>query len=446
MIALLLARHFEEAGLAEKAIRYLHLAAEQAMRISANTEAIGHLTRALSLLQTVPATVERDQLELRLQVGLGTATIVAYGWSALGVRTALDRARDLCRAAETAHSIVPVLRGLYTHYHALAEHQTAYELAQQLYALAQEDKDPAHLLMAHHALGQSQVEMGHAVAARDTLETGLAYHDPEQYRILAYTYGEEHGISSRCHLAFCLLALGYPDQALLPLQEALALAEELGHPHILAYTLCGLGAVHLLRRDSQQAQRSSESAIDICVEKGIPFWQAMATINHGHGLSMQGRTGEGIGEATQGLLAYRAIGASVLQTLYLAQLADMHLMAGQVDAGLARVSEGLAAASETDERCVEAELYRLRGELLRRQGDETEAEADWHRALAVARQQQARLWELRATMSLCRLWRDQGKRAKAREMLADIYGWFTEGFNTLDLQEVKALLAELADL
>lgn len=160
---------------------------------------------------------------------------------------------------------------------------------------------------------------------------------------------------------------------------------------------------------------------------------------------MQGRANEGIAEASQGLSACRAIGASMLQTLYLAQLADMHLMAGQVDAGLARVSEGLAAVSESDERCKEAELYRLRTELLRRRGDETEAEADLHQALAVARAQQAKMWEPRAALSLCRLWRDQGKRDEARRMLAEIYGWFTEGFDTPDLIEAKALLEELAE-
>jgi predicted ATPase len=298
--------------------------------------------------------------------------------------------------------------------------------------------------MAHHALGQTLVEMGDYVAARDTLGQGLAYHNPEQYRTLAYLYGEEHGVQSRLHLALSLFGLGYPDQARAHGREALALAEALAHPHVLAMTLYALSTFHLFRREIHAAQVAAERALALCNEKGIPFWQATASINHGHALAMQGHTMEGIAEAMQGLSAYRSLGASVLQTVYLSQLADMHLMAGQLDAGLALVSEGLAAANETDERCVEAELYRLRAELLRKQGCEAEAEADLQRALAVARTQQTRMWELRAAMSLSRLWRDAGKRGEAHRMLVDLYDWFTEGLDTLDLREAKALLAELA--
>jgi predicted ATPase len=199
-IAVQLGRHFEEAGLAEKAIHYLGLAGEGAMRVSANTEAIGHLAKALILLQTLPATAERDQMELPLQMALATATIITCGWAAPGVQAALDRARELCRSVESTPRLIPVLRGLYTHYHARAEHRVAYELAEQLFTLAQKAQDPASQLMAYQALGQSQIEMGDFVTGRDTLERGLAYHDPEQCRTLAYLYGEENGISCRLNL------------------------------------------------------------------------------------------------------------------------------------------------------------------------------------------------------------------------------------------------------
>jgi predicted ATPase len=183
--------------------------------------------------------------------------------------------------------------------------------------------------------------------------------------------------------------------------------------------------------------------IALCAEKGIPFWQTVASINHGYALTSQGCLGEGIAEASQALAIYRAIGANVLQTLYLTLLAGMHLMAGQVDAGLVVVDEGLAAVAETDEHIVEAELHRLRAELLSRQAREAEAEADLCQALAIAQGQQARMWQLRATVSLCRLWRKQGKPAEAHRILAEIYGWFTEGFDTPDLVEARALLTEL---
>jgi predicted ATPase len=444
-IAVQLGRHFEEAGLFEKAVEYLGLAGERAMRVSANTEAIGHLNRALALLDRLPETAERDRMELGLQVGLGTATIVARGWSAPGVRAALDRARELCRGAESTPQLIPALRGLYTHYHALAEHRAAYELAEQLLVLAQQAEDRASLLMAHHALGQSQAQLGDLVAARDTLEHGLTYHDPEQYRVLAYLYGEEHGISSRLMLTLSLFALGYPDQALTCTREGLALAEALGHRHVLAYTLYGISSAHVLRRETQAALVFANRALAICDERGIPFWQATASINRGHCLAMQGRPGEGIAEASRALSAYRSIGARVLQTVYLAMLAEMHLAAGQVDGGLEAVGEGLVAARETGERCAEAELYRLRAELRRLQGREAQAETDLRRALEVARGQQARSWELRVTMSLSRLWQGQGRQEEARDMLAGIYGWFTEGFDTPDLQEARALLEEPAE-
>jgi predicted ATPase len=205
--------------------------------------------------------------------------------------------------------------------------------------------------------------------------------------------------------------------------------------------------LHLWRRESQAALEFAEKAIALCKEKRIPFWQPGASINHGHALVLQGRTGEGISEALQGLSAYRSMGASVLQTIYLAQLAEMHLLAGQVDPGLGALEEALAAASETGERCMEAELFRLRAALQRAQRAqryEARAEANLGRALEIARAQQARMWELRATMSLSRLWHSQGKQHAALQTLAAIYGWFTEGFDTPDLQEARALLEELA--
>jgi predicted ATPase len=443
-IAAQLGRHFREAGLAERAIHYLRLAGERAMQVSANTEAIGYLAEALALLQTLPASDHRDQLELSLQMGLGTATIVSQGWSVPGVRAALDRARALCHGADRTPQLIPVLRGLYTHYHALAEHHIAFELAQQLVALARETNDPANLLIAFHALGQSLGEMGDLVAARHTLERALAYHDPEQYRVLAYLYGEEHGISSRISLMLNLCLLGYPDQALARAYEALALAETLGHPHVLAYTLYTTSSLHLLRRETGAALELAEKDIALCTEQGIPFWLAAVHINHGHVLAMQGSPSEGIAEATQALSAYRSIGANVLQTAYLMLLAEMYGLAGQVDAGLAAAKEGLTAASDTGERIMEAELHRLKAELLRMQGREDHAETELQRALTIARAQQARLWELRTTLSLARLWRDQGKHKQARQMLADVYGWFTEGFDTPDLQDARALLEELA--
>jgi predicted ATPase len=444
-IAAQLGRHFQEAGLTEKAIKYLHLAAERAIQMSANTEAVGHYAAALDLLRTLPATPERDQLELPLQMGLGTAMIVARGWSAPGVREALDRACALSRGAESAPQLFNALRGLYTHYNARAAHRDAFELAQQLMALAQETQEPASLLMAHHALGQTLAETGEYVAARETLERGLIYYDPEQYRSLAYFYGEDHGISSRLNLMMSLSVLGYADQGLARGQEAASLAEALAHPHVLAYARFAVSSAHVLRREYQAALAIADEVIALCDERGIPFWRATAVINRGYALAMLGRTSEGISELSQALATYRSMGGRVYQTLFLALLAEAYIVAGQVGDGLEAVAEALAAADATGEHAVDAELYRLRAQLQRMQGRDSEAEADLHRALDVARSQEARWLELRAALSLSRLWRDQGEQGEAHRMLADVYSWFTEGFDTPDLQEAKALLGELAD-
>jgi len=238
--------------------------------------------------------------------------------------------------------------------------------------------------------------------------------------------------------------LGYPDQALERLRMALDVTEALAYPPMLAGELYAITFVHLLRREGQPAEVLAERGITLCDAKGIPFWRAVLSINHAHALALQGRVRDGIAEGMRSLAAYRDMGGRLFGPYLLSQVAEMHLLADQVEAGLAVVAEGLAAVDDTGEGKVEAELYRLRAELLASQGHEAEAETDWQRALAVACRQQTRSFELRATLGLCRLWRRQGKRDDARRMLAGIYGWFTEGFDTPDLQEARALLEELA--
>jgi tetratricopeptide (TPR) repeat protein len=442
-IAVQLGRHFDEAGLTEKAIFYLRLAAERAMRVSANIEAIDHLTRALDLLQTLPASAEHDRLELPLQIGLAAATSIAHG-PLPSVQAALDRARELCCGTECSVQLIPVLRQLYLHHHARADHRGAYALAKELLSLVEQTADPVSRVMAYGALGQTQVQLGDIVAGRDTLERGLAYYNPERFRDLAYLYGEEFGVTASAYLGVALFLLGYPDQGLARMRKALDITEALAHPHVMAMALYAITFLHLLRREGQPAEVLAERGITLCDAKGIPLWRAVLSINHAHALTLQGRVREGIAEGPRSLAAYRAMGARLFVPFLLAQVAEMHLLAGQVEEGLAVVPEVQLAMDDTGEHKVEAEMYRLRAELLARQGHEAEAETDWQQALAVARRQQTRSFELRAALGLCRLWRRQGKRDEARRLLGDIYGWFTEGFDTPDLQEAKALLEEFA--
>jgi tetratricopeptide (TPR) repeat protein len=442
-VASQLARHFHEAGLTKKAIHYLGLAGEGAMRVSANTEAISYFNRALRLLKTCPPSTERDRMELTLQMGLSTAMIITQGWSAPGVRVALDRARILCCEGESLERLFPIVRSLYTHYHAIGEHCLAYELAQQLSVLTQESKDPTLLVITHQALGQSQGEMGDPVAARETLKLGLRYHDPDQYRSLVHMYGEEHGISSHVNLVIDLYVLGYADQALMHGEKAMALAEALDHVHVLAYATYIMSAIFTMRGEYDVALEFAEKTLRLCNENRIPFYAALTGISSGYILAMKGSVEEGLAEVKHGLSFYRSIGARVLLTIYLDLLAEVQMVAGQVDESLATVEEGLAAVGEMSERIWEAELYRLRAQLLLKQGNKEQAEADLYKAIEIARAQQARMWELRASTVLSRLLRDQGRRAEARQMLGNIYGWFMEGLDLPDLIEAKVLLEEL---
>jgi predicted ATPase len=257
--------------------------------------------------------------------------------------------------------------------------------------------------------------------------------------------GADPGVECRSYAAQALWLLGYPDQALQRSRAALTLAQELLHPFSLAYALSQAIVVHQLRREGRAAQEQVEEVIAFCAEQGFPQLVAMGTILRGWGLAAQGREEEGIAQMRQGL-ATTPRGTGLGRPPVLAQLAEAYWQTGQTEEGLLLLAEALTVLDETGERWWEAEVHRLKGELLLIQTipDQTQAETCFQQALAVARQQQAKSLELRAAMSLARLWQQQGNRAEARELLAPVYGWFTEGFDTADLQEAKTLLETLA--
>jgi predicted ATPase len=242
-----------------------------------------------------------------------------------------------------------------------------------------------------------------------------------------------------------LWCLGYPDQALRRSREALTLAQELAHPFSLAYAICFAGVFCQLRRDVQAAQERATAEIALCAEQGFALYLARGTILQGWTMAEQGQRAEGLAQMRQGLASYQATGAAVFRQYYLAFLAETYGKVGQAEKGLSVLAQALATVDKAGERFYEAELYRLKGELLLVCSAENhgKAEAYFQQALDVARRQQAKSWELRAAMSLSRLWQRQGKREQARELLADVYNWFSEGFDTADLQEARAQLAEL---
>jgi predicted ATPase len=461
----LLAHHYTEAGLIEQAIPYWQRAGQRAVERSANVEAIAHLTRGLELLKTLPEGPERIQQELDFQIALGPALIATKGYAAPEVEGAYARALELCRQVGETPQLFPVLRGLWGFYLVRAELQTAREIGEQLLSLAQREGDRAFLLEAYRVLGATLFYLGELVPAQAHMEQMITLYDPQKHRSLAFLYGHDPAVVSLSDQGWTLWLLGHPDQVLMRSKKAITLARELSHTYSLAYALNLATVHHQIRREEQAVQELAKEAIALSTEHGFPLLLAGETILRGWALSEQGEVEEGIKQIEKGLAAWRATGSELVWSYFLALLAEAHGKAGQVEEGLTVLTEALAAVEKTGERMWEAELYRLRGELLLRMGEEEkkrEGEKDkiapsppppfslsspqecFHKAIEVARRQQAKSLELRATVSLSRLLKKQGKKEEARKMLAEIYGWFTEGFDTVDLKEAKTLLEELS--
>jgi predicted ATPase len=455
----LLAHHYSEAGLIEQAIPYWQRAGQRAIERSANREAISHFTKGLELLKSASDSPERAQQELMLQLALGTPLMVVRGYAAPEVERVYARARELCQQVSETPQLFPVLFGLWQFYLVRAELQTAHELGEQLLSLARTAQDPALLLEVHRALGQSLFHLGEAGGARAHFDQAMALYDPHQHRSHAFLYGSDPGVTCLSYAPMALWLLGYPEQALERSHAALTLAHKLAHPYSLAFAL-GLAAVlHHLRREGPAAQEQAEAAMTLAAEHGFVQWLAHGTILKGWALAEQGQ-GEGeLAHLQRSLVAWRATGAEVVVPYFLVLLAEAYGTLGHAEEGMTALSEGLAVMDRTGERWHEAELYRLKGDLTLQLGgnsghcnpqhgalasqSETEAEACFRRAIEIARQQGAKSWELHATTSLARLLTQQGRRDESRSMLAEIYGWFTEGFDTADLKDAKALLEEL---
>jgi predicted ATPase len=447
----LVAHHYTEGGLIEQALPYWQQAGERASQRSAYVEAISHFTRGLELLKTLPDTPERVQQELTLQLALGPAVFAVKGYAAPEVEKAGTRARELCQQLGEIPQLVPVLARLWVFYQNRGELQTAHELAEQQMRLAQSVHDRYFLSSAHTALGMTLSYLGEFTSARTHLEQGMALYDPQTH--------SRHATSTSDPRVLCLSSaslplwyLGYPDQGLQRSQESLALAAGLSHPFSLAFALGHVAACHLLRREGQLARERAEAVMTLTTEQGFPHWLAAGTLIRGGALTLQGQGEESITQLRQGLAAHRATGAEIGRPHHLALLAEAYGKVGQTEEGLTVLAEALAQVEKTGERFYEAEVYRLKGELTLKQsgvrGPESEvqkeAEAYFLKAIEIARKQQAKSLELRAVMSLSRLWQQQGRQKDAHQMLAQIYGWFTEGFDTKDLQEAKALLEELS--
>jgi DNA-binding SARP family transcriptional activator len=450
-VAVDLARHFGEAGIVDKAIHYLHQAGRRAMWLSAYQEAIAHLTRGLALLTSMPGAgaqahrSERAERELSLQLALGMAWTGGKGTQAPEVRDAYSRALELCRQTGNRSQLWQVLGELSVHYYVRAEHQRAREMAEEALCLALEVADPLLVAVGHWYAGVVLLALGEYATARTHLRQTISFYRPRHHhRALVALRGSDVGASALAYDACCLWCLGYPSRGLERSREALALARELGHPFTLADVLCYAGCIfNELRQDSNELKRNAEELARTSNET-LGAWSSAALTYLGGAQSRMGRIEEGIAQLREGTAAAECLGVRCYRSGALRALAEAQVGAGHVDDAMTTLAEALAFVEETDERHWEAELHRHKGESLLAQGHQDDAEACLHKAIDVARSQSAKSWELRSTVSLSRLWQQQGKHEHARQCLAEIYGWFTEGFDTTDLIEAKVLLDELS--
>ena len=443
----LVAHHYTEAGLAAPAVAYWQRAGQCAIERSANPEAARHLTKGLELLATLPETQARAQQELDLQLALGPVLAATKSWATPEVEQTYARARVLCQQVGETPQLFPALRGLCWFYINRGALPTARELGEQLLSrLAQHAATPMLRLAAHAVLGSTLFHQGEYANAWSHLEQCIALTDPTAQWALALRQGDAPGVGGLAHAAPTLWCLGYPAQAMQRSQEALALALELAHPYSLAVTQFWAAYLHHRRREASAAQAQAEALLTLATAQGFSLYVGYGTWLRGWALAMQDQGEAGLAQMHQGLATILATGQMLARPRCLVLLAEAAGHTGQVAEGLRLLAEALTALEASGQGDLLAEAYRLQGELLLRQAlpDASQAEAGFQQALAVARRQQAKSWELRAALSLCRLWQRQGKRAAARELLAPIYSWFTEGFDTADLQEAKALLTALA--
>ncbi|WP_439392267.1 BTAD domain-containing putative transcriptional regulator [Bradyrhizobium sp. PMVTL-01] len=441
----LLARHCAEAGLVDKAVRYQLKAGEQAIARGAVTEAVVQLQKGLELLSTLPNDLERGRQELPLQVALGLTVSASKGYAAPETGRAYARAHALCAQLGDAATLTYVLHGQGSFHTTRGEYIAARECAEKLLRLSGKQDDSRATLAGHLVMGLSLHFLGDFASSRHRQERVLAIYDSETYRPLpgVTTDGK---VSALSFLALNLFMLGHQDQALSRAEQAVLWGRTLHHSHSLAYALWHAAALHLFRCDEKAAFDPLEEAIAIATQQGFLFWLAHCTMLRGHVLVTRGEAEKGLALARNGYEGMKATGALIFETWDLSLLANCCEHAGRPDEAFDLLTEALDIAETRNERFVEAELHRRKGEwlLAHRRSELAEAELCFERALAVAQKQNARTYQLRAAASLARLWVAQGKRDKARDLLAPIYNSFTEGLDTPILREARATLEELA--
>jgi DNA-binding SARP family transcriptional activator/predicted ATPase len=437
-----LAHHYTQAGLAAPAMAYWQRASQRSSARSAYVETVAQCRRALELLAALPESPELVQHEILLQTTLAPALMAVKGPATPEAETAFSRALDLCRHVGDTPQLFTALMGLWQYYLVRAQHHTARELGERLLGLARSVGDPVMLVQAHRASGESLQNLGEHARALEHLRQGSALYDSQHHRSLTFT---EPGVFCLAFSSWVLWPLGHTDEALRKSQEAMALARELSFPHTLAAVHFFASMIHKFRGEPALCQERAEGAIALGREHGMPHWTMFGTIMRGWAQAMEGQFDEGIAQIEEGLATQQGVGAGIARPCFLFALAEAHGAAGHADTALRVLDEAVALIERTGERYQEPEVHRLRGELLSLLAapDVRQAEEAFHHALAAARRQEARSWELRAATSLSRLWQRRGKPAEARELLAPVCAGFTGSLHEPDLLAARALLDRL---
>jgi class 3 adenylate cyclase/predicted ATPase len=440
----LMAHHCAEAGFNEKAVSYRLKSGQQAVARSAMTEAVSQLQKGLELLANMPEESRPVQHELDLQIALGRALMATSGYSAPVVADTLVRARALAERFDRADRLAPLLYFQWGFHMVRAEHELAVSLAEQMEKLGQTRKDQTTLLLGHYIHGASCYFRGEFVTARALLELCDGLRDPAARAICAAIAVADPHAASLAHLALTLALLGHLDQGRARVDEALSEARRLDHPFTVAFVLSKVCAVEAAAGLPHDARRHAEELVALSNGHGFPLWLGLGLLQHGRSLTALGQAQDGLAVLARGLSVLRAAGAVVHTPRALCFLAEAHAKVGHVQEGENCLVEAAQLIEATHERCGEVELHRLRGDMMNARGDHGAAEQNYHRALAVAKRQSAKTFGLHAATSLARLWRDQGKCTEAHDLLALVYGRFSEGFDTPALRDAMALLDKLA--
>jgi class 3 adenylate cyclase/predicted ATPase len=449
----LLAHHFTQAGMTETAIEWWGKAGQKSLERSALVEAAQQFMRALHQITTVPGTPALRREQVKLQVAIITPLIHIKGYSATETKAAIEQARLLLEQADALGeapgdplALFEVLYGAFVANVMAFNADVSRDIAAHVLELAEKQSASFPRVLGHNHLGGSLMLRGEVAEGRVHLDRAVALYDPAEQRSLVTRFGEDQGVATLSMRPWVLWLLGYPEAALQDIDGALKNARETGQAASLMFALHFTAVPLILRGDYARATALAHELCTLAAEKDLPFWKVNGSLYQGTLFALTGNASNAVRLISSGITAVRPTGVTAWMPRWLSYLAIAHADLGQIDDAWCCIGEAIRTIEATRERWFEAETNRIAGEIALKslQPDAAKAEGHFARSLATSRKQQAKSWELRAAMSLARLWRDQGKPQPARELLAPVYGWFTEGFDTRDLMEAKALLEELA--